>query len=157
MKQLWKQIPDYPDYEISNLGHVMSRRTKKVLVLKPQVMKNKRHYVSLHNDNGSKLHLVHRLVAEMFIENPECHPIVIHLNGPDDNSAASLRWAPVQERKMAATFATVLNDDKVRSIRKLCDNTTVPLHVIGGMFGVSKSTVWRIARRQAWQHVNDDK
>lgn len=47
---------------------------------------------------NKKSYLVHRLVAETFIENPENKPFVDHINGDrHDNSVSNLRWATASE------------------------------------------------------------
>lgn len=46
-----------------------------------------------------KLYLVHRLVAETFIPNPEQKPTVDHINRePSDNRLCNLRWATHKEQ-----------------------------------------------------------
>lgn len=58
------------------------------------------------NNNGysqvgirGKLYLVHRLVAEAFIPNPEQKPTVDHINRePSDNRICNLRWATYKEQ-----------------------------------------------------------
>lgn len=45
-----------------------------------------------------KVYLVHRLVAETFIPNPENKPFIDHINQiRDDNTIENLRWATVAE------------------------------------------------------------
>lgn len=61
---------------------------------------------SLH-DNGylsvcvhRKTYLVHRLIAETFIENPNSKPTVDHINRErDDNRVENLRWATLAEQQ----------------------------------------------------------
>lgn len=65
---------------------------------------------SLHTDSkygrktynvvvNGKSYLVHRLVAECFIPNPEHKPTVDHINrDPTDNRVSNLRWATYKEQ-----------------------------------------------------------
>lgn len=106
MKELevWKDVIDYPNYQISNFGNVKSkeRHTKqrnginlrKEKLLKQQIDKKGYHYVRLYNENGWKYFKVHKLVAEAFIENTNNEPTIDHIDrNKDNNCIDNLRWA----------------------------------------------------------------
>lgn len=87
MKEVWKDIyfidngiiRDYRGlYQISNLGRVKSIKNKKIL----KTRKDKKGYiqVGLSKNNKLKTCKVHRLVAIMFIPNPNNYPQVHHKN-----------------------------------------------------------------------------
>ena len=66
MQEQWKQIADFPKYEISNTGLV---RNSKGVILKPQPnTKNNYFQVLLWNNSKAKCCYIHRLVAEAFVE-----------------------------------------------------------------------------------------
>lgn len=93
--EYWKDIKGYPNYSVSNLGRVKSRKTGKLLK-----SYQTRGYlrVSLYNDAGRKCKLVHRLVAEAFIPNPQNKSDVNHINGcKTDANACNLEWATASE------------------------------------------------------------
>lgn len=102
MKEIWKDIKGYEgEYMVSNHGNVMSLMGKKPRILKPR--KNKRGYcrVSLHAGNDK---LVHRLVAETFIDNPMGLPEVNHKDEcPLNNSVYNLEWCT---HKYNVTYGT---------------------------------------------------
>ena len=92
----WKQVFDFPDYEISNLGRVRSNKRKTPIILKQSYYSNGYTFVLLYNGNNKKSCLVHRLVLENFqpcINMKELQ--VNHINCiRDDNRLENLEWTP---------------------------------------------------------------
>ena len=67
MQEIWKSFK-LTDYDVSNLGSVLNRKTKRLL--KPFL--NDRYLaVDLFDDTVRQRVAVHRMVAIAFIENPE--------------------------------------------------------------------------------------
>ncbi len=88
------RIKDYPNYEISTTGQVRNRNTGRLL---KQFIKESRgasyKVVSLYNGDRRRTLLVHRLVAETFIPNPEHLPQVNHIDENSlNNQAENLEW-----------------------------------------------------------------
>ena len=102
--EIWKDILNFPDYQVSNLGRVKSLERKivrknnyiysqKEHIMKLTINKNGYYYVSLKKDNKTKTILVHRLVAQTFIPNPDNLPEVNHINEDKmDNRYCNLEW-----------------------------------------------------------------
>lgn len=62
--------------------------------------KNNKGYVQfqLWSNNKSKRFLVHRLVADAFILNPQKHPLINHIDGnPMNNTVSNLEWCTYSE------------------------------------------------------------
>lgn len=114
MQEQWKPIPDFPNYEVSDHGRVRSAprietavrhgeaytrtRAGKVLTPSPLTGSNKYRGVNLcRNDGAPRFVRVHRLVAEVFVPNPNNLPVVNHIDhDPSNNKATNLEWTTSQ-------------------------------------------------------------
>lgn len=63
----WRTVAEAPDYDVSNLGRVRSRRRGNPRILKPGTLRLGYQLVVLCNDEGQRSRMVHRLVGEAFI------------------------------------------------------------------------------------------
>lgn len=95
--EVWKDIPGFEGrYQVSNLGNV--RNTAKNCAVKCSQLKHGYMKVELRLNKTVAQKLVHRLVAEAFIPNPENKPEVNHIHGnKQDNRASQLEWCTVSE------------------------------------------------------------
>ena len=110
MGEWWKIIEDYPNYEVSNMGRVGNRVMGKVL----RPGKNKGYLQVKLRENGKKKSFrIHRLVATVFIPNPESKPEVNHINGiKTDNRASNLEWCSSKENVNHAYRIGLIKTDK---------------------------------------------
>lgn len=102
--EIWKTIEDYPLYEISNRGNVKSldrivnnksksNYYKKGCLLKIIINGVGYPSVSLCRDGSSKIFLIHRLVANAFLEKKENLNIINHIDGNKlNNNVENLEW-----------------------------------------------------------------
>ena len=99
MQEVWKDIKGYEGlYQISNTGKVKGLKRNKVL--KPILQRSGYYYVDLQR----KRRLVHRLVAEAFIDNPDNLPEVNHKDEDKvNNSVENLEWC---DSKYNANYGT---------------------------------------------------
>lgn len=105
MNEIWKDIKGYENlYQISNMGRVKSldRIDNNNHHKKEQILKIKEYkgycYIKLSKCGKQTQFLLHRLVAENFIPNPENKPCIDHINtDKTDNRVENLRWVTQKE------------------------------------------------------------
>ena len=93
MLEQWKEIIEASNYEISNLGRVRNKPTKKIL--KGRLSKSGYLQVSVKLNETQKFsnRYIHRLVAIYWIENPENKREVNHKDGDKlNNNYTNLEW-----------------------------------------------------------------
>lgn len=85
-----KIIQEFPNYAIDENGIVSNIKTKRI---KSQQIYNGYKYVQLYKNGKGKMLLVHRLVAEAFIPNPNSFPCVNHIDeNKENNTVENLEW-----------------------------------------------------------------
>lgn len=109
LKETWKPIAGYEGrYEISDNGRVKSlartvpnrhgERKIREKILPQRINRCGYYTVVLCKHCISKFKLVHRLIAEAFIPNPENKPFIDHINTVrTDNRIENLRWVSAKE------------------------------------------------------------
>ena len=92
-----KDIKDYVGlYAIEEDGRIWSYISQKYL--KPYQNHNNYYVVDLYKDKVGKTTLIHRLLAEAFIPNPENKPYIDHIDRDrTNNSINNLKWVTHKE------------------------------------------------------------
>lgn len=111
MKEIWKDVKGFEDYEVSTKGNVRNKITSKIL--KPVLCPNGYSAVCLYKKGTHKNQLVHRLVAFAFIDNFNKQKTEVnHKNGnKTDNTVSNLEWVTRQENLIHSY--TVLKNGKI--------------------------------------------
>lgn len=162
----WKEIKGYPGYYISDYGRIKSFKKGKAKILKPRKRKNGYLDVNLCNDGQKKKFLIHRLIAEAFLLNPENKPEINHKNGvKTDNHVKNLEWVSKSENELHAYRIGLkkglkgekhprskLTDNEVEEILQMLD-AGVPQREIAAKFNVDHTTISKIKTGKRWTHL----
>lgn len=170
MKEVWKKIPEYPMYECSNYGRIRSWKDGRFGVLNEpkliKLIKSNHGYprVALSNRPApQKKVLVHRIVAQLFIANPNGKPFVNHIDSDRANNRVdNLEWCTHQENvfhchsKGRISFGekkknAKLTEEKVKEIWKTYKKESQK--DVAKRLGVSATAVSLVTRGLQWKHV----
>ena len=94
---IWKEYPECNKYLVSNTGEIKNKKTNRIMMGSKQ---NGYRFVNLFiNSSNPKLNrLIHRMVAQTFLENPENKPIVNHKDTNIlNNHINNLEWVTAKE------------------------------------------------------------
>lgn len=89
-----KEIKDFLGYSVTDDGKVISYKYKTPRIMKTWYQKSGYENIKLCKNNQTYHFLIHRLVAEAFIPNPNNFPEVNHINkNRQDNRVENLEWS----------------------------------------------------------------
>lgn len=175
MKEIYKQIPEFPDhYQVSNLGNVRrgNKHLHKINPLKPKKSGRDRMYqsVALSVEGTIYYRYIHRLVMETFVGPcPDGHQVNHKDGDKTNNHLDNLEYVtPSENQKHAHENGLLpkppthrgemapkakLTADQVREIRRLYIPYKFGAQRLAKMFGVSKHSVQMIVNRKSWTHI----
>ena len=170
---IFKPIPDFPGYDVSNFGKVRSyyQKGQRSLsdvpkrVLKP-IIRGGYPRVTLFLKDRRYHFCIHTLMLLAFIgpcpPGHECR----HLDGnPANNFLGNLCWGTHSENMVDRTKhgtwenrgmkcpTAKLSDDQALIIRHIYAQNDYSHRNLGKIFGVSESTIRRVVNRKTWQHI----
>ena len=164
--EVFVDIPDFPGYQVSNCGRVRNNKTRKIL--KPYLTRGY-YRVSLCNDSGRKYKLIHRLVAEAFLPNPDNKSDVNHINGcKTDSNVCNLEWVTASENMSHAHSSGLrpkvntqgekngfakLSLFQATEIKRLARQGILTQKEIALKFNISRHTVQDIKSGKRWKHL----
>lgn len=154
-KEVWKPVVGYEGlYEVSNLGRVfgIKRNRIKTLTLDKKGYQN----VLLSKDGKGKRHRLHKLVAQVFIPNPENKTEVHHIDFGKSNVVTNLMWVTPDEHKelhkenALHVFQYSLNGEFIKeysSIKEIVEQTgfdrTTVIDCCNGKYKTAFGFQWR--------------
>jgi hypothetical protein len=162
MKEEWRGVFGLEDlYEVSNLGRV---RNIKGLIMKQRTMRGYK-LIRLSRSNKAFHKQVHRLVAEVFLPNPENKPQVDHKDTDrGNNKVTNLKWVTGSENikhvfevghkdmKGEKNGGSKLTAREVLAIR-MSAKSGMKQKDIAELFGITKATVSLIVNKKLWKHI----
>lgn len=152
--EIWKEVKDFPGYEVSTFGNVFSKR-KNGLVFQ-RINTSGYLEVSLCNESGGFKKRAHRLVIETFRGAPptskhEC----AHNDGTRrNNHISNLRWATRRENALDrikhGTMRNVLSEAQVREVFL----SREPNKILAEKFKVTPGAIANVRLRRTWAHLD---
>lgn len=149
MKEIWKQIPDFPNYECSNLGRIKNIKTNKIL--RGTNRQTGYSFIDLYNfeEHKRKNAQIHRIVALLFVDNPDNKPYVNHIDGNKTNNIyTNLEWCTPQENTTHAVEVLNINPGGWNKKQVMCVETGVIYEscaAAGKAFNVPDNIINRVA------------
>lgn len=172
-----KEIDGFNGYFVDTDGNVFSEKKHchyHKVKLKPQLSTNKKYLIiGLIRNGKHNTKLVHKLVAEAFIENNHNKPMVLHRDGNGHNpKVKNLYWgtgsensfdavrhgtAPGLKNKGENNGRTKLNEYQVRVIKHMEKykeyKPKLSAVMVGKMFGVTSAQILYLWKGQSWKHI----
>lgn len=126
--------------------------------------------VRLYKKGWSRDYLVHRLVAETFVDNFNNFPIVNHKDGNKlNNYFLNLEWTTESENQRHAIRlglkkvhrgekhgCSKLNNETVLFIRSEYQRG-ISMQQLARKFDLNYSTINRVIKRESWTHIQEEK
>ena len=175
MEEVWRVLPEWPAYAVSNHGRVkrlVSRTSAKAGAILRQCERGGHRpgtgYLAVDLSNGPirKTVSVHILVANAFIGERPLGMVPNHKDGDRNNNCAdNLEWA-TQSRNVKHAYDIGLSDakgecngqakltsDQVRKIRRLSTGRRGEIAAFAVRFNISPRQVSDIIKGKAWPHL----
>jgi len=164
--EVWKQHVEYPRIEVSNTGKVRHHKDKCPWYTRV----DKLGYVVLQVkvEGVVKTLKVHRLIAQMFVENPFCYTEINHIDGDKTNNIDSnLEWCTrshnikesfrigLRSNKGASNPRSKLNDELVTLVCEYFSKGYTPKEAVE-KFGISKQQATKLRAKLSWKHITEN-
>lgn len=166
-----KEIPNFPKYYIDIEGNVYSSKKwndgKSLRKLKTRVHKDGYIVISFWQNKKRITKKVHKLLLETFVGPCPANMESCHNDGNStNNNLSNLRWdtksnnskdrighGTMHSQEGEKNPNVKLNDEEVKDIKSLLENTNMHQVEIGKIFDVTQATISGIKLRKNWRHI----
>jgi hypothetical protein len=162
--EIWSEISDYPNYEVSILGNIRNKKTKYILKSKE---KNGYYRVTLMKNKQKCDVSIHRIVAKTFIKNEDkTKNTVNHIDGDKlNNNLNNLEWVSQKENIKHAIDNNLINTRKCPVIQYDLNKNQIEIFdsikEITEKYGFDRSFIIRACKNQVssaygykWEYVD---
>ena len=138
--EVYACIDGFPNYLVASHGRVLSLKGNKIRELKPRKGKDGYMRVVLCKNGKRYDKLVHRLVAQAFIPNPENKPEVNHINEiKTDNRAENLEWMTCKEninygsciKRRTYKYSLIMTDGRMKGSKNPRSKSVIGFKING--------------------------
>lgn len=170
--EIWEYIKGYEGlYKVSNLGRIKSFVKINPIIRRQKNKRGNYKEVNLKKNNQYKYFTVHRLVCNQFLPNPENKPSINHIDcNTENNRLSNLEWCTAKENmahavKLGRTYKyhergaskplnSKLNEELVRSIRKMYYDNKMGQIDIAKTLSVNKNAISGVVTWRTWFYVD---
>lgn len=171
----WMPIPEYEDlYHVSDLERVKTLfridkfgRRRSEAIMTPSINGQGYYILELYREGKHQTKLLHRLIGQAFIPNPENKKCINHKNSiRHDNSLSNLEWATYSDNNQhafdfgkqvktvgAAHPFVKLTEEKVLEIRAKYVKGIYGIERLSKEYGVAFGTIQCIIYKKTWKHI----
>ncbi len=158
-----KQYKDSP-YYIDKNGKIFRKWKNNYKIRKTQISDGYERVDLQWNDNF-ETKLVHRLVAELYIDNLDNKTQVNHINGiSTDNNVNNLEWVTPQENILHAlrilgrkekyyNSRSKLNKEEIQEIKEKHKESNFSQKTLSEKFNISRHEIGFIIKYELWEHI----
>jgi hypothetical protein len=170
-REEWRPVVGYEGlYEVSNLGRIkgikLSPEFPEARILKPSKQRAGYLTVSLSDWPSQKTRMIHQLVAESFLGKRPIGKQINHKDGVKaHNELRNLEYITVQENQNHALRLGLSVNGEHHHWSKLTARDVLEIRAVASyvtrrklmeLYGISKSMVGCILRREAWRHLPEN-
>lgn len=166
-EEIWKSIPGYEAYEVSNLGHVLrvagGRGTRPMKAINPTKDSGGRMVFNVRGNGKTRQMKLHRAVMLAFCgECPDGYEVAHKDGDTEHNALSNLIYAtPTENNRHKALHGTQPMGTQVYNA-KLTDSDVIEIREawpaesyakLGKRFGVHFMTIAQVVQRRTWKHL----
>lgn len=163
VKERWRQVPGFPDYDVSNLGKIRTWKSGKPVMMKIRIGSDGYPRVTIQDSKGlKKVCRVHVLTARAFL-GPARGRLVRHKSRSKKAALSNIEYGSYMDnhrdkyrdgtdQRGEKNSQAELTKKHARQIYKLKGKMTQK--EISETFGISRQAVSDIHRRITWSEVN---